>query len=540
MQEWPLTVDKILDHARNWHAGTEVVSRSIEGPIARSTYAEVHARGKRVSSVLVDLGAAVGDRIATLAWNGTRHLEVWYGIMGMGAICHTLNPRLFSDQLIYIINEARDRFIFVDIDLVPILWEIRGKIPSVEHLIVLAADDGVPSEVTGTLCYERLLAQASANFSWGGFDENTAAGLCFTSGTTGSPKGVLYSHRSNFLHTLIIAAPDAFGLSARDTVLPLVPMFHANAWGLAFAAPAAGAKLVLPGNRLDGAAVHELLEQEGVTFSAAVPTVWQQLLQHLRATSGTLSTLRRVAIGGSAVPEYIVRAFQDEYGVDVIHVWGMTEMSPLGTVASANQAILKLSADEQFRCKLKQGRPPLGIEMRLTDDKDESLPHDGVKFGRLKVRGPCVVRAYWNSQDRSILDDDGFFDTGDVATIGVHGVMQIVDRTKDLIKSGGEWISSVAIENVAICHPQIALAVAIGVPHPKWGERPLLCVQLKAGHSIDGDDLLQFLSTKMVKWHVPDEVVFVDDIPLGPTGKIDKKAMRRRFDRDLAGGKSKP
>lgn len=536
MQEWALTVDKILDHARNWHSGTEVVSRSIDGSLERSTYAEVHARAKRVSNTLVELGAAAGDRIGTLAWNGTRHLEVWYGVMGMGAVCHTLNPRLFTDQLIYIINEARDRIIFVDPDLLPILSAIRAKIPSVERIIVLAPDDGMPAEGAGTLCYERLLAEASTDFRWGGFDENTAAGLCFTSGTIGNPKGVLYSHRSNFLHTMITTAPDAFGLSARDTVLPIVPMFHANAWGLAFSAPAAGAKLVLPGNRLDGASVHELLELEGVTFSAAVPTVWQQLLQHLRSTGGKLSTLKRVAIGGSAVPEFIIRAFRDEYGVDVMHAWGMTEMSPVGTVASANQAILKLCADEQFRCKVKQGRPPLGVEMRLTDDEGESLPHDGATFGRLKVRGPCVAQAYWNSQGVTVLDEQGFFDTGDVATIDAHGVLHIVDRTKDIIKSGGEWISSVTIENIASGHPRIALATAIGVPHPKWGERPILFVKVKAGQSVGSDEILHFLSTQMAKWWVPDQIVFVDDIPLGPTGKIDKKALRQRFDRDMSGG----
>ena len=529
MQDWPLTVDKILDHAKNWHGGTEVISRSIEGRMARSTYAEVHARAKRLSSVLVGLGVARGDRVATLAWNNTRHLELWYGIMGMGAICHTLNPRLFADQLVYIINEARNRIIFVDPDLLPIVTAILGRTPLLEHIIVMT--DGDPLCATGAdlLCYERLLETGSADFNWGGFDENTAAGLCFTSGTAGNPKGVLYSHRSSFLHSLMTLTADAFGLSALDTVLPVVPMFHANAWGLSFSAPAVGAKLVFPGNKLDGASVHELLETEAVTFSAAVPTVWQALLQHLRSTRGKISTLKRVAIGGSAVPEFMIRAFHDDYGVDVLHAWGMTEMSPVGTVGGGNQATVRLSADHQLRCKVKQGRPPLGVEMKLTDDENAASPHDGSTFGRLKVRGFAVAKSYLNSEGASILDDEGFFDTGDVATIDEFGLMQIVDRTKDVIKSGGEWISSIELENVAVGHPKIALAAAIGRADPKWVERPCLYVKLKDGESVTGEEVLQFMSDKVAKWWLPDEVVFVDDIPLGATGKIDKRALRRRF-----------
>jgi fatty-acyl-CoA synthase len=532
MQDWPLTVDKILDHAKNWHGDSEVVSRSIEGPLVRSTYARVHARAKRLSSVLVGLAVAPGDRVATLAWNNTRHLELWYGIMGMGAICHTLNPRLFADQLVYIINEARNRLLFVDRDLLPIVTAILGRVPTLEHIIVLTDGDHMPAAQMNLLCYERLLEAGSADFNWGGFEENTAAGLCFTSGTLGNPKGVLYSHRSSFLHCLMILTPDAFGLSALDTVLPIVPMFHANAWGLAFAAPAVGAKVVFPGNKLDGAAVHELLETEAVTFSAAVPTVWQALLQHLRSTGGKISTLKRVAIGGSAVPEFVIRAFRDDYGVDVLHAWGMTEMSPVGTIGGDSQATMRLGADHQLRCKVKQGRPPLGVEMKLTDDENAPSPHDGATFGRLKVRGFAVAKAYLNSGAESILDDEGFFDTGDVATIDEFGLMQIVDRTKDVIKSGGEWISSIEVENIAIGHPKIALAAAIGMTHPKWGERPRLYVKLRPGESVTGDEVLQFLSGKIAKWWIPDEVVFVDDIPLGPTGKIDKKALRRRFSSD--------
>jgi fatty-acyl-CoA synthase len=366
--------------------------------------------------------------------------------------------------------------------------------------------------------------------AWGGFDEQTAAGLCYTSGTTGNPKGVLYSHRSNFLHTLVTMGRDVLSVSARDTILPVVPMFHANAWGLAFSAPAVGAKLVMPGQKLDGASVYELLETEGVTFSAAVPTVWQMLLQHLRETKSKLTTLERVVIGGSAVPESIVRGFRDEYGVDVTHAWGMTETSPLGTQATPNATIAAMDPEAILRFKLKQGRPPLGIEMKLVDDENKRLPHDGATFGKLKVKGPFVVGEYFKSEGGEILDEEGFFDTGDVATIDEHGFMQITDRAKDVIKSGGEWISSIEIENLAAGHPKAILAAVIGVPHPKWDERPLLLVKLREGETASKQEFLDFLNGKIAKWWMPDDVAFVDDIPLGATGKIDKKLIRQRFE----------
>ena len=529
MQDWPLTVDKILDHAKAWHGGREIVSRSVEGPIVRTTYAEVYERAKRVSNALLGLGILPGDRVATLAWNTARHVEAWYGIMGMGAICHTLNPRLFAEQLVYIINHADDRIILTDLTFLPILASIRDQIPGVKHIIVLADEAHLGDSLPGALAYETLVANASADIAWGGFDENTAAGLCYTSGTTGNPKGVLYSHRSNFLHTLVTMGSDVLGIKATDTVLPVVPMFHANAWGLAFSAPAVGAKLVMPGPKLDGASVHELLETEGVTFSAAVPTVWQMLLTHLRTSKGTLSTLKRVVIGGSAVPEAIVRGFRDEYGVDVTHAWGMTETSPLGTQATPNHAIAQMDDEQQLQFKLKQGRAPLGIQLKLVDDEDKLLPHDGETFGRLKVSGPFVVGEYFKSEGGNILDAEGYFDTGDVATIDEHGVMQITDRAKDVIKSGGEWISSIEIENIAAGHPKAELAAVIGVAHPKWDERPLLLVKLMAGESAAKDEFLQFLDGKIAKWWMPDDVVFVDEIPLGATGKIDKKLIRERM-----------
>ncbi len=531
MQNWPLTVDRILDHASQWHGDREVVSRSIEGPIVRTTYAQIEERAKRVSNVLLGLGIKPGDRVATMAWNTGRHIEAWYGIMGMGAVCHTLNPRLFADQLCYIINHAEDQIIFVDLTFANILAEHRDRMATVKHIVVMT-DEGHMAGVNipGALCYETLLEQATPEAVWGGFDENMACGLCYTSGTTGNPKGVLYSHRSNFLHTMVSLQRDVMALSALDVVLPVVPMYHANAWGIAFSAPAVGAKLVMPGQKMDGASIYELLETEGVTFSAAVPTVWQGLLQFLQSENLTLSTLKRVVIGGSAVPEGIVRGFRDGFGVDVTHAWGMTETSPLGTQASPNHKIAAMSDEEQLKFKLKQGRPPLGIELKLTDDEGVNLPHDGTTFGKLLVRGPFVVGEYFKGDGGNILDSEGFFDTGDVATLDEHGFMQITDRAKDVIKSGGEWISSIEIENIAASYPKSALAAVIGVPHPKWDERPLLLVKLRDGETATREEYLAFLEGKIAKWWMPDDVVFVDDIPLGATGKIDKKLIRQRFE----------
>ncbi|MFN9848681.1 MAG: long-chain-fatty-acid--CoA ligase [Alphaproteobacteria bacterium] len=540
MQDWPLTVDKILDHAKNWHPDREVVSRSVEGPIVRTNYAQIHERAKRISNALKGMGVQAGDRVATLAWNTGRHIEAWYGIMGIGAVCHTLNPRLFAEQLVYIVNHAEDQVLFTDLTFVPIVAQLRAQMPTIKHVVVMTDEAGMRGvDLPGALCFEALVDQHSADCIWGGFAETQPSGLCYTSGTTGNPKGVLYSHRSNFIHTLVTMSKDVMGLSATDTVLPVVPMFHANAWGLAFSCPAAGAKLVMPGAKLDGASVHELLESEGVTFSAAVPTVWQMLLTHLRETNGKLSTLKRVVIGGSAVPEAIVRGFRDEYGVSVTHAWGMTETSPLGTLANPNAAVAAMNAEDQLRFTLKQGRPPIGIDLKLEDDAGQRLPHDGTTFGKLKVKGPFVVGQYFAGDGGEILDSEGFFDTGDVATIDGYGYMQITDRAKDVIKSGGEWISTIEIENIAVGHPKAALAAVIGVYHPKWDERPLLLVKLNPGAESTKDEFLAFLEGKIAKWWTPDDVVFVDDIPLGATGKIDKKLIRDRMkDYVLPGAKA--
>ena len=530
MQDWPLTVDKILDHANNWHGDREVVSRSVEGPIVRTTYAQIRDRAKRVSNALKSLGVKPGDRIGTLAWNTARHIEAWYGIMGMGAVCHTLNPRLFADQLCYIVAHAEDRVIFTDLTFLPTLIERRADMKSVEHIIVMTDEEHMKSvTLPGALCFETLVRQNSADCVWGDFDEQTAAALCYTSGTTGNPKGVIYSHRSNFLHTLVTMGKDVMGISATDTVLPVVPMFHANAWGLAFSCAAVGAKLVMPGMKLDGQSVYELLESEAVTFSAAVPTVWQMLLAHMRDNHLKLSTLKRVVIGGSAVPEALVRAFRDDYGVSVTHAWGMTETSPLGTLATPNGKTMYMSEEDQLRYTLKQGRPPIGIELKLIDDAGQRLPHDGTTFGRLMVKGPFVVRQYFRAEGGDILDEDGFFDTGDVATIDEYGFMQITDRAKDVIKSGGEWISTIEIENIAVGHDKAFLCAVIGAAHPKWDERPVLLVKLMPGVESSKEEFLGFLEGKIAKWWTPDDVVFVDDIPLGATGKIDKKLIRERM-----------
>ena len=516
MQDWPLTVDRIIDHAKNWHGHREVVTRSVEGPVVRTTYADIHSQAKRVSNALKAWGIKPGDRVATLAWNTGRHMEAWYGIMGIGAVCHTLNPRLFPEQLVYIINHAEDRIIFVDLTFVPLLEAILGHCPSVERVVVMTDEWSMPAtKLPRAECYEQVLAEQSDECVWGDFDEQTACGLCYTSGTTGNPKGVLYSHRSNFIHTLLGMQSTVLGPSPKETILPVVPMFHANAWGIAFAAPAAGAKLVMPGAKMDGQSIYELIESEGVTFSAAVPTVWQGLLAYLRENNLKIPTVKKVLIGGSAVPEALIRAFHDEFGIEVLQGWGMTETSPIGTLSNLTPELAAL--------------PPLGVELKLKNYAGQEMPHDGKTYGRLMIKGPTIAGGYFKGEGGDILDHEGFFDTGDVATIDEHGFMQITDRAKDVIKSGGEWISSIDIENIAVGHPKVELAAVIGVPHPKWDERPLLVLKLKPGQSGEPQEFLSFLEGKIAKWWMPDAVAFVDDIPLGATGKIDKKVVRERF-----------
>jgi fatty-acyl-CoA synthase len=530
MQDWKLTVDKILEHAHLNHGHQEIVTRTVEGPIVRSTYSDLYWRSRQCSNALLADGVQQGDRIATLAWNTTRHMECWYGAMGIGAVLHTLNPRLFPDQIAWIVNHAEDTHIFYDITFHPIIEAIKDKVPSVKHFIVLTDAAHKPqSAMTNLRTYEEYIGGQSKDVVWGNFPEETACGLCYTSGTTGDPKGVLYSHRSNVLHTLISMQNDAIGIGAKDTTLPVVPMFHANAWGIAFSAPAVGSKLVLPGAKMDGESIYQLLDDEKVSFTAAVPTVWLMLLQYLEATGKKLPNLNKVVIGGSAVPERILRAFEEVYDVEVVHAWGMTEMSPLGSLGSMTSPVLGKDRDSIVKYKLKQGRAPFGVEMKVVDDDGKELPRDGKSAGHLIVRGPAVAKAYFKGAGGQILDKEGFFDTGDVANLDDLGYMQITDRAKDVIKSGGEWISSIDIENIAVGHPCVACAAAIGLPHPKWDERPLLIIELKAGSQATREELLQFLNGKIAKWWMPDDVAFVEKIPLGATGKINKLALRETF-----------
>ena len=528
MQDWPLTVDRIIDHAAGWHGAREIVTRSIEGPIQRVTYAEVRARAKQLSNALVAQGIGPGDRVATLAMNTARHLEAWYGVMGMGAVCHTLNPRLHPDQLVYMLNHAGDRMVLADACFAPLLAAVLPHAPGVETVVWLTDAPTLPPAPAG-IGYETLIAGHSDEFDWGGFDEKTAAGLCYTSGTTGDPKGVLYSHRSNVLHSYMALQADVMDLSARDTALMVVPMFHANGWGLPFSCPAVGAKLVLPGLKMDPVSLHELLETEGVTFSAAVPTIWGALLQHLDTTGGRLSTLKRVVIGGALCPPALITGFHDRYGVEVLHGWGMTETSPLGVVGTPTAAMAARPFDQQLGQRFKQGRPPFGFELKTAAEDGHTLEHDGVTPGRLMARGCAVASAYFGREGESILDGEGFFDTGDIATLDADGFVQITDRAKDVIKSGGEWISSVEIEGLIASDPRVELCAVIGLPHPKWDERPLLAVKLRPDMAATPAEMLAVLEGRIARWWTPDEVVFVDDIPLGPTGKVDKKLVRARF-----------
>jgi fatty-acyl-CoA synthase len=528
MQDWPLLCHRIIEHAAQVHGNQEVVSRSVEGPIVRTTYKEIHARALKVSQRLERDGIKLGDRVATIAWNTARHLECWYGIMGIGAICHTVNPRLFPEQIAWIVNHAQDRVMITDLTFIPVLEKIADKMPSVERFIVLTDAAHMPqTTLKNAVAYEEWLKEADGDFQWKTFDENTAAAMCYTSGTTGDPKGVLYSHRSNVLHALIASGPDALGTRARDTMLPVVPLFHANSWGLAFSSPMVGTKLVMPGPKLDGASVYELLSTEKVTHTAGVPTVWLMLLQYMAKENLKLPDLKMVVCGGSAMPRSMIKAFLDT-GAEARHAWGMTEMSPLGTLAALKPPFNAVGAEETLDVLATQGYPAFGVQMKITDDADKDLPWDGKTFGRLKVRGPAIAKAYFHN-DANILDEHGYFDTGDVSTVDENAYMRITDRSKDVIKSGGEWISSIDLENLAVGHPKVAEAAVIGVFHPKWDERPLLIVQPKPDQTVTKEELLQYMDGKIAKWWMPDDVAFVEAIPHTATGKILKTALRDQF-----------
>ncbi|HJW53213.1 MAG TPA: 3-(methylthio)propionyl-CoA ligase [Burkholderiaceae bacterium] len=534
MQDRPLLISSLIEHANTFHAQAEIVSRTVEGPIHRCTYGDIHRRSKQVANALTALGVKTGDRIGTLAWNGYRHMELYYGVSGMGAVLHTINPRLFPEQVVYVANHAEDQYLFFDLTFAPLIEKLAPQMTSVKAFIAMTDRAHMPanSSIRNLLCYEELIAEHSAEFEWPVFDENTASSLCYTSGTTGNPKGVLYSHRSTVLHSLAACSVDGLGLSSRESTLLVVPMFHVNAWGMPYAGAMCGAKLVMPGPGLDGKNVYEIMRDEKVTLALGVPTVWLMLFNHVDSEKlNPMSELKlnRVVIGGSAAPRAMSEKFETKFGAQVVHAWGMTEMSPLGTVCNFLPKHADLDLQKRLDVQTKQGRPVFGVEMKITDDDGHRLPHDGKAFGHLMVRGPWITAGYFKGDGGEIVDNDGFFDTGDVATIDPDGYMQITDRSKDVIKSGGEWISSIDLENAAVGHPAIAEAAVIGVAHAKWQERPLLIVVKKKGQDATRDEVLQYLDGKVAKWWMPDDVVFVEELPHTATGKLQKMKLREQF-----------
>ena len=533
MQDQPLLISDLIEHAARHHGDVEIVSRRVEGDIHRTTYREAAGRARQLAGALDAMGLAQGDRVASLAWNGYRHFEMYFGVSGSGRVLHTINPRLIPDQIAWIVNHAEDQALFFDVTFWPIIKAIQGRCPAVKHWVALC-DDAHLAKVTegqalaGLVSYESLIGHHPTTYAWPRFDDDTASSMCYTSGTTGNPKAALYSHKSTILHAYAAALPDVMCLSARDCVLPVVPMFHVNAWGIPYSACAVGCKLVFPGPAMDGKSIYELLDGERVTFAAGVPTVWQMLLTHMAQNGLKLPHLTRTVIGGSACPPAMIKAFREEYDVEVLHAWGMTEMSPLGTLCTLKNKHLLLPEDEQMKIRLKQGRAIFGIDMKVVGPDGRELPWDGKTSGDLLVKGPWVIRDYYKGEGPPPLVD-GWFPTGDVATIDADGFMQITDRSKDVIKSGGEWISSIDVENIAMAHPAVLMAACIGVKHPKWDERPIVVVVKKPGQEVTREELLAFYEGKIAKWQIPDDVVFVESIPLGATGKMQKVKLREQL-----------
>jgi len=534
MQDQPLLISSLITFVERHHGDGEVVSRRVEGDIHRYTWSNVAQRARQVANALDGMQLQFSDRVATLAWNGYRHLELYFGVSGSGRVLHTINPRLHPEQIAWIANHAEDQVLCFDMTFLPIVQAIHKHCTTVKHWVALCDADKLPADtgIPNLVSYESLLQQHSTHYHWPTFDENAASSMCYTSGTTGNPKAALYSHRSTLLHAYAAALPDVMSISARDAILPVVPMFHVNAWGIPYSAALTGAKLVFPGAGMDGKSIYELIEAEGVSYAAGVPTVWQMLLTHMKTHQLRFSTLKRTVIGGSACPPAMINTFRDDYGVDVLHAWGMTELSPLGTLCTLKNKHLKLPAEEQMKIRMKQGRAIFGIDMKIVDGDGNDQPHDGKAYGDLLVRGPWVVANYFKGEGDPLVKDaqgQGWFPTGDVATIDPDGYMQITDRSKDVIKSGGEWISSIDIENIAVAHPSVAMAACIGVPHPKWDERPILAVVKKPDVQLSREELLQFYEGKTAKWQIPDDVVFVDAIPLGATGKMLKTKLREQL-----------
>ena len=532
MMDRPLLVSMLIEHAAAYHGDEEIVSRTVEGPIHRYTYAEASRRAKQLGNALRRLGIAPGDRIGTLAWNNYRHYELYFGISGIGAVCHTINPRLFPGQIEYIVNHAEDRLLFVDLTFVPLVEQLAERLKGVRHVVVMTDAAHMPTtSLKNVVCYETLIAGETDALDWPQFDERSACSLCYTSGTTGNPKGALYSHRSTMLHTYAVTSPDAVGFAATDVICPIVPMFHVNAWGVPYAATMCGAKLVFPGQALDGKNLCDLFEAEGVTLILGVPTVWLGLLKHLAETGRKPGKVERMLVGGSAAPPAMIETFEKTYGIKVTHGWGMTEMSPVGTTSSLKRKHKDKPIEERLAVKSLQGRPLFGVEMKILDAAGKRLPHDGRAAGELLVRGPWIISGYFHDEQagKGAFDAEGWFRTGDVAAIDPDGYLRITDRSKDVIKSGGEWISSIDIENAAMGHPDVAEAAVIGLPHPKWGERPLLIVVPKPGAAKDKQALLEALAGKMAKWMLPDDVVFADELPHTATGKLLKTKLREQY-----------
>lgn len=531
MMQQPLLISSLIEHAIVSHPHAEIVSRQVEGGIFRYTYGQAAARAKQLANALTQkLGIKIGDRVGTLAWNTYRHYELYFGISGIGAITHTINPRLFPEQIIYIINHAADRFIFVDLTFVPLLEAVAEHIINVEGIVVLTDKAHMPTstKLSNLLCYEDLIADMPSTFEWPLLDDNSGAALCYTSGTTGNPKGVLYTHRSTVLHTIAAVQKNALNIDEESILLPVVPMFHVNAWGTPYAATMTGAKLVLPAHGMDGASLYELIDGEKANLLLGVPTIWLGLLNYLDQIKATLTSVKNVVVGGAAAPLSMIKAFQEKHDAFLIHAWGMTELSPLGTVNSMTRAMAQLPLEQRYEKQLKQGRSVYGIEMKIVDDAGNELPRDGQAFGSLLVRGPWVVSSYYQNDDRKSFVD-GWFDTGDVATIDRENTMQIVDRAKDVIKSGGEWISSIDLENAAVGHPALKECCVIGVYHPKWDERPLLLAIKKEGAIVTSAEVIAFLADKVAKWQLPDTVVFVDELPHTATGKLLKTGVRETY-----------
>lgn len=529
MQDWPLLVWKLIDHAAVTAPRQAIVTQTVEGPLHRTNWREVRVRARKVANALHRFGIGQGERVGTLAWNTHRHVECWYGISGMGAVAHTVNPRLFDDQIVYILNHAADRVLFLDLTFVELVQRLAPRLETIERFVILTDREHMPGTDLAFECYEDLLARETGDFDWAELDERSPAGLCYTSGTTGNPRGVLYTHRSNVLQTFACSQAAVFNLSAQSTVLPIVPMFHANAWALPYAAALAGAKLVMGGPHHDAITLQRLIETEGVTVTGAVPTVWLAMLQHLKRTGTRLGDLKRVVIGGSAAPRSMIEAFERDLDIEVVHAWGLTELSPLGSACTLSAEAAALPFEQQLDLKCKQGQPVFGIEMKIVDENGRELPRDGRSAGNLKVRGPWVIAQYFHDSRTRPLDEEGWFDTGDIATLDNESYMQITDRSKDVIKSGGEWISSVALENAAVGCPGIAEAAVIGVPHPRWGERPLLILVRSAESDVTAHDVRTYLSGRIAKWWMPEDIVFEASIPHTATGKIMKTALRERF-----------